>query len=285
MKKMIGILFIFFGVLILLGLFVNSNIGNRFTSSNQHESADLSGIKTIDVDSSSAYVHVIPSKRNDLEAALNGHKFRMTVNHEGDTIKVDIKHKWLNFLPFWKPSTLNIYIPEDYNKNMDLSTGSGNVKFNGETMNLNRLKLNVHSGNIVLKNLHISHLYNNTLSGNFNGDHLITKTTSLDIKSGNINLSSFTGELNGKVLSGHLSAQFDQLNDPIHLDVKSGDATLKFPKNADFTLNAHTISGKVNCDIPLQKAKVNDDNIVNGSYGTGKYPVKLNVTSGKINIY
>lgn len=173
-----------------------------------------------------------------MAVSTHGGKHRAIIDRQDGIIKIGTKFKFLSFLPFWKPSTLNIYIPENYSKNLNITTISGNVKFDGKsidkTIKLNKLRLNADSGNIALKNLDINRLDNEETSGKLNADNLTTKTASMDVKSGNIHLSRFTGELNGKVLSGRLNAHFKKLNEPVDLDVKSGSVSLKFPKNADF---------------------------------------------------
>ncbi|TCP18631.1 lia operon protein LiaG [Scopulibacillus darangshiensis] len=287
MKKIIGIVMIVCGIFILFGILA-SGAGKLLSfGSDEKKAASTAGIKNIDIDVARANVNIIQHDGNKLVAKIENNKLteHIRVTEDGSTMKVRLDHGPLNWWPFGTVK-VDVYVPKSYNQNIALSIGSGNVDFNrsGGSMSLNDLTLEISSGNIELENLEVNKLKNDVRSGRLSVENVTSDTSSFDIKSGRVNLDHFTGELNGNVYSGRLSADMDKLTGPVNLDVKSGRASLGLPDNADFTLDAHAASGRVSCDFPLKNAAMNGDTAIKGSYGSGKYPIKLNVASGRISV-
>src|SRR3954454_7152637 len=163
-------------------------------------------IDVIEIDVSGISTTIIPEKRDDVEAKLDG-KGKVSVKRSGDSIEIEYKRKWFNQFSFFKRPKLTIYLPEDYHRDLAIEIGSGNLNYKGQSKNqpvqLNNFSVDVSSGNV-------------------NMDSIIANSGVFDISSGNINVKHYMGPLEADVSSGNINIQMDQLTDSVVVDVSSG---------------------------------------------------------------
>lgn len=272
---------IFTGVFLIL-YYTNNLSWLPFENHGQSAKVD-DQIELIEVDVSSASTTMIPEDRHDIQAKLDG-KGKVTVKEDGDKITIEMKRKWFNWFPFFNKSDLTIFVPEDYDEQMEIEIGSGNLTFDGKSMDLKKLKLDVGSGNIRLNNIDAKTFEHDGSSGNVTIDSLKTNSSTFDLSSGNVNVKHFIGKMDADLSSGSFKIQMDQLMAPVKIGVSSGNVKLDLPNDADFILNGDVSSGKIDSDFDL-KDVTDDKHHLNGTYGSGKYPINLNVSSGHINVY
>lgn len=282
-------------LLIITGFYMIYNQTSQFAwfSSSEGKNAQATMRKDIDmieVNSSSVSTTIIPQDRKDVKAVYNG-KEKLSVLERGDTIVVFIKQKgfnWFNWSPFSEKKKLEIYIPENYDRNMNIRLGSGNLSFSGQSKNkpvkLDELTLDIGSGNMNLNNMVINRFEQNVASGNVEINSLITESGSFDLSSGSLDVKHYTGPVQATVSSGELNFQIDKLTDSIDLDVSSGDVGLDLPTNADFTLDGEVSSGNIICEMPLTSKNTSKKSI-EGIHGSGKHEINLDVSSGDIRIH
>lgn len=286
MKNFLIILLIISGIGIVI---FNSNAVSWLPFGKQQTHAPVSKeIKMIEIDVSGMDTTIIPDKRNHVTAELKG-QGKVKVEQSKNRIEVSVKHKWFDWFSFGKKAELNVYIPEDYSRDMEIELGSGNLTFSGhsknQSMTLNELTVDMSSGNLTLNNLSVTHFKHEGSSGNANVESLTAETGTFDISSGNIQLRRYTGALKAELSSGKLDAQLDELKDAVNIEVSSGKAILDLPEDADFTLNGKVSSGHIDCSFPLKNKKTDDQNIIAGSHGSGKHNLDLSVSSGSIDIH
>ncbi|MEH7441150.1 DUF4097 domain-containing protein [Bacillus sp. JJ1122] len=279
--------------LIITGAYIAMNYlfdGNGITLSKTEDAAKVSrDIENISIDISSVATTIVPEDRNDVLAELKG-KGNVIVNKRGDDIEVSVKRKgffWFNWFEF-DNTALTIYIPENYDKNMEINLGSGEVTFKGSSiqdrMELDKLSVDVGSGSMVLKNLDVKTLEQRISSGEVEINSLSAETGTFEVSSGSVNVQNYTGKLDADVSSGELEIQMDELKDSVSLNVSSGDIELDLPDDAGFTLNGKTSSGDLSCDFPLEN-KQESDKRLSGKHGNGKHKIDANVSSGDIEIF
>ena len=221
-------------------------------------------IRSIDFDLSGISTIIVPENRSNLEVTLDG-KGSVEVSTEGDQIKIEYQRRFFEQFGFFDNTELIVYVPEDYDQDMDIEVGSGNVQFNGKSnMSINHLEMEVGSGNIAI-------------------DSLKTKSGVMEISSGNIDLKQYTGQIEADVSSGNLMIQMEQVTGPVELDVSSGHVLLDLPENANFTLEGQVSSGFIDNKFDL-KNTVQNEKEVSRVYGTGDHPINLDVSSGVIEI-
>ncbi len=289
MKRILILLLVIAGLYIAFNQSIHINVFGSGRKKNG-EAAIAGNTKVIKVDVGSVSTTIIPEDRQNLRAVYNG-KQTLSVKENGDTVEVSLKGKWydwFNWSSFSEKNQLKIYIPEDYTQNMTIDLGSGNLDFSGpakdKPMKLEELNVDIGSGNLKLNNLNVDQFKHDGGSGNVKIDTLKTKTGTFNLSSGNLEIKHYTGAIEADVSSGQLDIQLDKLTDSIKMDVSSGDVGLNLPNNADFTLNGEVSSGDISCDLPLTSKDFNKDRI-NGTHGSGKYKIDLDVSSGNIHIH
>ena len=218
-------------------------------------------IDVIEIDVSGISTTIIPEKRDNVEADLDGNG-SVQVKKSGNSLEVVYKRKWYQPFGFFKRPKLTVYLPDDYQRDLAIEVGSGNV--NSKDLHLNNLLIDVNSGNV-------------------NMDSITAQTGVLDVRSGNIDLKHYTGQLEADVSSGNLTIQMDELSDDVKVEVSSGHVELDLPDRADFTLDGNVSSGFISSSFPL-KDKQESKRELKGINGTGEHHVDLSVSSGKIEV-
>ncbi|MBD1381085.1 LiaG family protein [Metabacillus arenae] len=269
---------------IFIALFVNVYsifpFGNKETEAAVTDSTDELNLKISD-----AETKVIPVKDNKVRAELKG-KGDLNVWHSGNTVNVEYKSNWFEWFLAGE-NQVTIYLPEDYNRDMSVNVGSGSLTFDhndSQPFELNEFSLNIGSGEVNLNNLTAKHFDHDGSSGDLAIETLKTVTSEFNISSGSAAIKNFSGKINGEVSSGELLIQMNQLTDSIEFDVSSGDVELDLPTESDFTLKGNASSGEITYDFPLNSVKENDEKI-EGTHGSGKHSIDLNVSSGSIELY
>ncbi len=282
MKKILIIFFILIGAYLLM-----TNLyripGLPFGDSG--DSAKVTErIDEIEIDITSISTTVIPENRDEVKAELKG-KGEVHVTKSGDSIEVTYERGFFNWswFPFFDNTKLTVYIPEDFEKELSLRVGSGHLEFDGSPMKINELSAEVQSGNVRLENLSAEHFTHNVASGNSRIKNLTTKSGEIDVRSGNVTIDEYEGKLEAEVRSGRLKASFSKLTDSIKADVRSGLLDLDLPNDADFTLEGKANSGYISNDFSLDESTRNKGSI-EGKHGAGTYDVKIEVSSGKVDI-
>lgn len=251
----------------------------KVTSQTEKIYIDISSVETV----------IVPEDRDDVRAELKG-KGTVKVDKHGDEIEVAVKRKgffWFNWFEMDK-TKLTVYIPEDYEKNMAIELGSGDVVFKGHSsvspMKLKNLAIDIGSGSMVLENLDVETLAHQSSSGEAEFNSIAAGSGSFEVSSGSVHVKSYSGKLEADVSSGELEIQMERLTDDINLNVSSGDLELDLPDDADFSLNGKISSGDISSDFPLEN-KEETDNHLRGKHGNGKYKINADVSSGDIEIY
>ena len=221
-------------------------------------------IRSIDFDLSAISTIIIPENRSDVEVTLDG-KGSVEVTTESDQIYIEYQREFFEQFGFFDKTELIVYVPEDYDRDLDIEVGSGNVQFKGKSnMSIDHLEMEVGSGNISI-------------------DSLKAKSGVMNISSGNIDLKKYTGQIEADVSSGNLEIQIEEVTGPIELDVSSGRVLLDLPEDANFTLDGEVSSGFISNKFDL-KNSVQNEKEISGVYGTGEHPINLDVSSGVIEI-
>ncbi|WP_335569053.1 LiaG family protein [Neobacillus vireti] len=281
MKRIVVLLLIITGLYIVFYQSFQFN-GFAFGGSKDGRAELSKTIDSIEINVGSVRTTIIPEDRNDVEAVLTG-KGSLTVKKTGNRLLVETKKEMFNWFSFSGKRQLKVYIPKDFNRNMNIQIGSGSLDFSGKSMKLNKLSLDIGSGNVNLDQLEVDEFTHDGSSGNVEIDTLTTKTGTFDLSSGNLDIKHYTGSLNADVSSGKFSVQMDKLNDSIDIDLSSGNVNLDLPDNADFTLNGNVSSGNISSEFPLTTTN-SDKKSLKGTHGSGKHKIDISVSSGTVTI-
>ncbi|MCA1061495.1 DUF4097 domain-containing protein [Rossellomorea aquimaris] len=244
-------------------------------------------VKTIDLDLESSDTKVLPTDKNEVKVDFKG-KGTMTLNQKGDTIYVKVKHKWYEWVGFNQKSDVTVYIPREYDNNMEIDIGSGNLVLEGESVSkkwtFDELSVDMGSGNMELNNIETNVFEHDGSSGDLIVNGLTTKDGKVDISSGDVELSNYEGPLKGDLSSGELTVTMESLKGDLNFDVSSGGVNLDLPEDASFKLNGNASSGDISCNLPLKNQKIENGDI-SGVSGSGQYNIDVSVSSGNVDIY
>ena len=256
-----------FVVILLAGFVLYFSIPSSWFGFGTQTAEVTRDTELIQLDVSGISTKIVTEERDDVEAKLDG-KGKLQVSQSGNMIEVEYKRSWFQSFSFFSGPKLTVYVPEDYNRAMEIEIGSGNLNYEGKSkdqpIELNKLTLEVNSGNVKLGNIH-------------------TKKGIFEIHSGNVSVDHFQGKLAADISSGNIHVQLDELTDSMEVGVSSGHATIDLPDDADFTLEGSVNSGSITNSFPL-KNKQENKQAISGVHGSGKYSVGLSVSSGKIDI-
>ena len=154
MKRIVILLLIITGLYIVFNQLFQFD-GFAFGGSKEGRSALSKTIDTLEINVGGVQTTIIPEDRNDVEAVLTG-KGTLIVKETDNKLVVETKNKMFNWFSFSEKRKLKIYIPEDYNRNMNIQIGSGSLDFSGESMKLNNFSLDIGSGNVNLDHLEVT---------------------------------------------------------------------------------------------------------------------------------
>jgi DUF4097 and DUF4098 domain-containing protein YvlB len=194
---------------------------------------------------------------------------------------------------------LDVYLPADYEKDLDIRITTGSVKL--DSMNLTHFTLDTTTGGMEADNLNAEEVkvYTTTGSVRFNtlnadtvdvkgstgsvsmdvcnAASTVIKTTTGSIKvnqgSGNFNLQASTG--------GVRLTMSELLENTLNLKTTTGSINLTLPEEAAFSLKAENTTGSINADFPLTYLTKHK---AQAETGEGTANIQLNASTGSISV-
>jgi lia operon protein LiaG len=180
---------------------------------------------------------------------------------------------------------VKIKVPMNYAEGIHVKMGSGNLAFDGKSMFLNRLGVEIKSGNTRISDIQVNRLSGDLYSGNLHMEQVVAVSQSIiKVRSGNLTITHFNGPLSIDSWSGNVGVQLDSLEKNVTVNTKSGNVKLNLPNDAGFRIKAQLNSGNIHNSLPLRDS-MSGNNYLVGTHGDGKSLVKINGWSGNVKIY
>lgn len=284
MKKTVGKLMIIAGILILAALAFNGGRGLFFSPEKTLDSASASPkkIKSIDIRSKSVTVTVKAENRTDIDAELSGSNARLKSSERGDALELSVQQEGFRFF-FFQKNELIVKIPNEYQDNLSITSGSGNVKISGDGLSLQKVSLSSGSGNQKLDGLAAKELSVRGTSGNIRLENVEAEEADVRSTSGNTKLDRVKGKFAVKQTSGSLEAAFSAVDAPLRINQTSGNVKLELSDDADIRLKATLTSGNIKHSYPFDHTE-GDKRTLIGTKGNGKNNIEISSTSGNVSI-
>lgn len=212
---------------------------------------------------------------------------KFTVSKNGDTLNVNhganqIGFFFLGFGPL--DNSVEIDIPKNYNKDLNIVSQSGNVILNSD-MSLNSLSCYQSSGDF--NSSFISNSNKTSIrasSGDIHINELDTNSYTVKDTSGDISIKSLSGTGKVSATSGNVSINYKDIADSSTASSMSGDVRLSVPKDLSFDFKGNCVSGDINSNFDLNY-KNKKGNAAEGKVGNGPYKtINASVASGDIDI-
>ncbi|WP_432662381.1 DUF4097 family beta strand repeat-containing protein [Wukongibacter baidiensis] len=250
-----------------------SNVKGKFKKNiNEEKSFDIQGIDDVNISTISADIRIIPEDRNDIRVHFYGAVAssneigspKLIAEKQNNSLQIKIDHKKLISSGFYSSRIdLDIYVPNEYSKNIDVKTTSGDID---------------------LGILNIKDISAKSVSGDINADSLYSEKSSFKSTSGEITLRDFKGMIDAKTTSGDIDIDFNALENDVNIGSISGSIELGLPNNSGFYLESKSLSGDIECDFPISIEGKHSERKVNGRVGQDNNRIVLSTTSGDIEI-
>ncbi|AIC99612.1 Protein LiaG [Bacillus subtilis] len=289
MKKMLGKLLITAGILVFFAVVVKDVFAAGLGFINGTE-ADLASASPRDIDSmviesDSKDVRIIAEERSDISAGISGDSGKLFVTENNRKLELTVKEKEFQFLNGFNRSTLIVRLPYDYKGDLAVRTSSGDVSVAGnDHFALSRLNTVSASGNASVTDVRLQDLKVKASSGDVTISNTVSKTSGIDLASGDANLVHVSGSLDVKMTSGDFNAVLTKITGPVSVTLTSGDANLSLPKNGSFTVKAKSASGDVSSPYSFADKAHKEQHHITGTQGSGRHPIDIKTDSGDLAI-
>ncbi|MBU3093616.1 DUF4097 domain-containing protein [Clostridium sp. CF011] len=273
----------------------NNDITQGSSTSNDKFNIDATkefskgNIKTINVETVSTDVNIITTKEDKirvhfygnsnskksaphLEAFANGDDLDVLIKYPGKIFGININTK----------INLDIYVPENYKKDLKINTTSGDVIIGD--LRLDKFKFDTTSGDAKINLLTANETIFEGTSGKVNVKSLLSKKNEFKTTSGDTKIENITGDILGQSVSGWFKFKYKDFNNDINIDTTSGDVELRLPKKSEFKLDFDSTSGDLRNDFPITVTGEADKHEIKGDVGNGNKIIKINTTSGNATI-
>lgn len=304
-KILIGIWLIIavgFTALLIYGIYYSKGVGDIFSlfkwrgvsslTTQKDENISLDNFSKINLDFSSADIIVQTTDETNMRVVqksynklTDGEKFTVTKQDNVVTIKRNnskINFTIFNFGNFGE--RIEVYIPKNYNKALDIQSSSGNIIFNSN-IKLNNINCETRSGNLdVEDNINVEDANLKANSGNINVAALISKNYKINTTSGNIKINSLSGSGEVKASSGNVKVNYKDISEYSNLSARSGNVDLVIPKELSFEFNGKCNSGHIRSSFDLNYTNKRE-NEATAQVGSGPYKkINVDTSSGDISI-
>lgn len=289
MKKMLGKLLITAGILVFFAVVVKDVFaaGLGFINGTEADSASASprDIDSMVIESDSKDVRIIAEERSDISAGISGDSGKLFVTENNRKLELTVKEKEFQFLNGFNRSTLIVRLPYDYKGDLAVRTSSGDVSVAGnDHFALSRLNTVSASGNASVTDVRLQDLKVKASSGDVTISNTVSKTSGIDLASGDANLVHVSGSLDVKMTSGDFNAVLTKITGPVSVTLTSGDANLSLPKNGSFTVKAKSASGDVSSPYSFADKAHKEQHHITGTQGSGRHPIDIKTDSGDLAI-
>ncbi|SFJ76757.1 DUF4097 family beta strand repeat-containing protein [Thermoflavimicrobium dichotomicum] len=290
MKKVLGLMMMGIGVVLILVTLMHSKMGEwLFPLRTEVRTFDVQDVKTLQIEAGYTYLRLVPERRKDIRVEVEARwNEPFVVQRSGSVLQMDITPSFSDFLSN-RGRSFVVRLPQDRLSRLDIRLTSGNVMLASPADQSHsiwdQIRLEIGSGQARVKNVHASRFSYQCSSGQLVVEGLQTRQATFKVESGQVKLNRFAGGFDASISLGHLKAQIDQLTGPVQMEISAGHGTIDMPQDADFRLEARIQRGVIKSDLPGLQATIRGDDVLKGTVGSGKFPVKLKVSSGQIDLH
>jgi lia operon protein LiaG len=272
-------------------LMVTGNFSIAVEQVDDSKTFETEDINKITMNITSTDINIIPSEDEYIKVHFYGEVSTnrnrdipsLVAYKSGDELRIEIIKPKTVFIGIniWR-TKLDVYIPED---------------------SLELLNIDAVSSDIEVSDLKVGEFEYTGVSGDLKGEMILADNIKANTTSGDIDIDSYTGDLNIHVISGDLVLKDGSLSDNIELttisgdiyieqedsssmniNTTSGDVGIKISEDAGFYLKANTVSGEIDNRFPIEITSSGRRNL-QGKVGSGEKEIVVSTTSGDIKIY
>lgn len=205
--------------------------------------------------------------------------------HAG-VLDVRVERRW-GFSGFHRSELhLELAVPRGFMGTLDVESVSGAIT--AAPHSYADFSARTTSGSITLDSLRAASVRAHSVSGNVTARGLLADEVQMATTSGRVDLETASPVIDLHSVSGELAAASTAQPTRVSIGSTSGRVTLRLPTEAQFAIDAHSVSGGVRCDYPvmLQSTVSPRANRLVGTVGADPSgEVRIRTTSGSIDVY
>lgn len=161
------------------------------------------------------------------------------------------------------------------------NSSSGDIKL--EVLEAGDAAINISSGDVQLETATVETLDIKLSSGKLEINTLNSNLTEISTSS-STEIKSARGEIKLEGSSGDVDITLSALDEPLNLDISSGDITIALPEGSAFDALLDTSSGRIQSDFPVLGNLTAEEDKLKGTVNGGGVPVTLQTSSGDIKL-
>lgn len=243
-------------------------------------------ISKVVVDSISSDVNIILWKEDKIKVHYHGTASEMSrapkleTSLNGDVLDISIKYpnQITSILNFNLNTKLDLYIPENYKKSIDIETVSGGI--NIDKLQADNFNASTTSGDISINSIVANSTDFSSVSGSLKIKTLSSKTNEFETTSGDIKIEAITGDIKADSVSGSIWLSYSEFNNEVEAETISGDVDLTLPQSSEFKVDFSSTSGELDNDFPLVLTGKVEKRNIRGTVGNGQKTIRIETTSG-----
>lgn len=296
----LAIVAVFFTTVLINGIYYRKSSGDIFSLLNiennnyeikHEENTSIDNCENIMLDFHSSNVIIKSTDEKKLKVVQKAtgkinEKEKIIITKEGNniSIKKDQSKRVFFIFGFNLNEKIEVYIPKNYSKNLEINLSSGNVKIESD-LTLNNLKSTQSSGNFKGQyHIKANEVILKTTSGNINVEKIDSKNYGFNASSGNISIDSLEGSGNAHATSGNIKIRYKDISDYSNIESTSGNIKIEIPEKISFKFTGKCTSGDIHSDFHMdyESEKKNE---AYGKIGSAPYKkINTNTTSGNIDV-
>ncbi len=258
--------------------------------------ADKSQIENIKVISKDLTCVVYTTNDDDIKVELQTNyseekRAEVTALQNGSTYNIEVKNK-MKIGVFFGTEYLNIYIPKSYDKNIDLTSGSGSIRFDdsADALSLKNAVIESSSGSVRVNDITAENYSLKSRSGsihaaNVTGSGVMESTSGSihveSVKGGRHSLSSTSGSVHAGVIEGEY-VEIKSTSGSVNAETIIGDS---YCKSNSGSVKIGSMQGK--CSLSSNSGSVKVESLIGrGSAKSSSGSVKIGgiVLSGDLDL-
>lgn len=250
----------------------------QVSDSNDFSVDDIDNIK---LHASNGNIDVSSWENSNVKLEISGYVDKNFLSNEPLNIYIDSNKTLTYDVNNFNEIYIKLYLPKNYNKNIDIDVSSADV--NIKNCSFNYISLQSKSGDTSFSDLSSNSIVIQSNSGKTNLINLNSNSTNIQSTSGNINLDSVIGELNIKTSSSNVKGNISSFGQNNSINTSSGNIKLKIDPKCNFKLYAKTTSGHIDNDLKLDDCNYSKKEL-SGIYNSGENILNISSHSGNIDI-
>lgn len=219
----------------------------------------VSGINFINVDTKEIKIHLYGDVTTN-----NNFVPELQVSKSGSQATISVTSASSGTSYYSSTLRMDVYIPKTYSQSITTHITSGSIK---------------------LSNLKLETLNCKSVSGSVDIRDIVSRQITAETTSGDIRLDSISGDLKVQSTSGSITVSYKDFNNNITAENVSGSTDLKLSENAEFALQAKTISGEITNSFPMTSSSTGKGKSLTGTVKSDRNRITINSVSGGIHIY